>query len=109
MSVRVGSRGGEVRRLQRALVASGATIDPRERVGELFGPSTLAALHDLQRKHGLTLTSELDEPTVAVLYDLKQSITINIQGTATSAASTAERGRVSGQLVDGDGAPLANR
>lgn len=30
--------------MQRALVAAGATIDSRERVAELFGPSTVAAL-----------------------------------------------------------------
>lgn len=74
-------------------------------MGEVFGPSTLAALHDFQRQHGLAITNQLDVRTVAVLYDLKQRITIGIQG-SQSTTNVPEHGRVSGQLVDADGAPL---
>ncbi|MEP6862940.1 MAG: neuraminidase-like domain-containing protein [Deltaproteobacteria bacterium] len=44
-----------------------------------------------------------------MLYDLKQTITINVAGaSAGDRAATSRSGRVSGQLVDADGAALAN-
>lgn len=109
IGIKLGSRGGEVKRLQRALTAAGSTIDLRERAAEEFGASTLAALHDLQRKRGIAITDEIDQATLAVLFDLKQSITIKIQGSAEASAAAVPTGRVIGRLVDGDGTALPER
>ena len=108
IGMRFGSRGGEVKRLHRALAAAGCTIASHERARQEFGSSTLAGLHDLQRQRGLPVVDHIDQATLAVLFELTQNITINIaSGAKQQPPQDDTHGRVSGKLVDGDGAPLA--
>ena len=106
-----GSRGAEVTRLHRVLHASGFLVEASETREGLFGASTLEALHELQRRRGLPLVDVIDRPTLEVLLEIEQNITINIDesGTPKPAPKPDEtHGKVTGTLVDGDGAPVVS-
>lgn len=111
IGVRQGARGADVGRLQRVLRSSGFAMDPGELSREEFGPSTLGALHALLRRRNLPLVDEIDSRTLEVLVEIEQNITINVEeGARPSPAPTTDRtpGKVSGTLVDGDGAPTVS-
>lgn len=61
--LRQGSRGPAVERLQRALVARGAELEPDGK----FGALTRAALEDFQRARGIPVTGVADSRTRAAL------------------------------------------
>ncbi|HEY6464255.1 MAG TPA: peptidoglycan-binding domain-containing protein, partial [Polyangiaceae bacterium] len=105
-----GARGPSVGRLHRALRGAGFDVDPREAAEQELGPSTLEALHSLQRQRGLPVVDEIDETTLAVLIEIEQNVTINFNegssGQSPPEPVNPHHGRVTGSLVDGDGAPL---
>jgi hypothetical protein len=108
------SKGVFVERLHRVLATEGLRISSREVERSEFGTSTLDAVHELQRKHGLEERDEIDEPTHAVLIELEQKINIDIdegkeppkKPPTKPHASKEHSGTVNGKLVDVDGAPL---
>ncbi len=111
---RQGARGADIARLHRVLISAGLAISDDEAGNQEFGPTTLVALHEFQRRRGLPETDEIDAATLEVLIGLEQNIlaenvTINVyEGAAPPPRPPNERrGRVTGTLVDGDGAPIA--
>lgn len=111
IGLKPGAIGTAVERLQRILHSAGLGIDPQERTHATFGPSTTAALKSLQARHGLPDRGDIDEETLKILLEVEKNITINIyEGPMPPPApphGDDERGSVHGQLVDGDGAPIA--
>ena len=105
--IRKGATGDDVRRLHRVLLSATHQIDPGEVERGEFGPSTLAALHAFQIRHGLKPTASIDAATLEILLRLEENITINVNESAKSARPAAEsrRGIVQGKLVDEDEAP----
>lgn len=103
-----GSTGVDVARLHRVLAASGLSVEGAEVARRAFGPSTLAALHELQRRRGLPVVDEIDETTLSVLLDIEQNITINVNEGVASPTPQPDptRGKITGTLVDGDGNPV---
>src|SRR4051812_49321586 len=105
-----GARGPIVARLQRILGLGRLLGEEVER--QAFGPTTLDALHVLQRRHGLPVVDVIDERTLSLLLEVEQNITINLgaQPSRPPAPQPDEHhGRVSGKFVDQDGSPLAGR
>ncbi len=108
------TRGELVERLHRVLAAEGLRVASREVEHSEFGPSTLKAVRQLQRQHGLPERDEIDEPTHAVLIELEQKIDVNIEEgkkrqkrpTKKPPVPDEQRGSAHGTLVDIDGAPL---
>ena len=104
-----GDKGAEVKRLHRALAAAGLRIDAGEFDREEFGPSTLDALHALQKRRGLPPCDETDESTLLVLNEFEENVTINIYEDKTTPPTPPpdeHHGVVRGTLVNADGAPL---
>jgi len=110
LGVRQGARGADVARLHRVLGSAGFGVDPGEISREEFGPSTLDALHALLRGRGLPVVDEIDRSTLEVLIEIEQNITINIDegGTKPAPKPDETHGKVTGTLVDGDGAPVVS-
>jgi hypothetical protein len=109
VGLNLGAVGSGVERLQRVLTFAGLMIEATEIGDREFGRSTLAALHELQRRRGLPESDEIDESTYAVLIEIEQNVTININEGSTPTPSPPDQhaGRVSGTLTDGDGAPVS--
>ena len=108
IGLKLGAVGSDVERLQRVLILAGLVIEAAEIESREFGRSTLAALHELQRRRGLPECDEIDDSTYAVLLEIEQNITINISGGGTPTPPPDEHaGRVSGTLTDEDGAPIS--
>src|ERR1035437_2995148 len=83
IGLKLGAVGSDVERLQRVLILAGLVIEAAEIESREFGRSTLAALHELQRRRGLPECDEIDDSTYAVLLEIEQNITINISGGGT--------------------------
>jgi Tc toxin complex TcA C-terminal TcB-binding domain/Neuraminidase-like domain/Ubiquitin-activating enzyme E1 FCCH domain/Salmonella virulence plasmid 28.1kDa A protein len=110
VGLKPGEKGADVERLHRALTSAGLAIEPGEIERREFGPSTLDALHSLQSQRGLPACDEIDEAAFAVLIEIEQNITINInEGAAptTPPQQNPHRGVAHGKLVNEDGAPIA--
>jgi hypothetical protein len=98
-----------VERLHRLLKAIGYEIEAGEIDRTEFGASTLDALHAFQAERGFSQSDEVDMPTLEVLLEVEQNITINISegvGPAPQQAPDEHEGIVTGKLVDEDGAPI---
>lgn len=111
IGLKLGDRGAEVERLHRVLHAAGLKIDVAERREKAFGPSTLAALKELQVQYGLTSHGSIDEKTLAALQDLEAKLAINplpgpSQRPTPSPSISISQGTVHGIFVDADGAPI---
>jgi len=110
------TKGALVERLHRVLAAVGFHVEGGEVERSEFGHSTLEAVHELQRQHGLAERDEIDEPTHVVLIELEQKIDIDIDESKEPAkkpppkplSPDKQRGSVYGKLTDADGAPLAD-
>ena len=110
IGLKPGETGADVERLHRILTSTGLSIELGEIERAEFGPSTLDALHSLQSQRGLPACDEIDASTYAVLLEIEQNITININaGTppAQPPAQNEHHGIVQGKLVNEDGAPIA--
>jgi hypothetical protein len=111
IGLKVGGLGSSVARLQRVLLSSGQAIDSAELNRQEFGASTLAALRAFQAQHGLPATESVDAATLAALLSSEQRVPAETKGTGTLGAAAPivvlPRGTVQGQLVDGDGTPIA--
>ena len=113
IGVKAGARGDAVSHLQRVLISAGCPIELGEVDRGEFGSSTLAALHVLQTTHGLNPANEIDAPTLEILLKLERNITINIREASSPTVakvhtSHPHRGKVSGKLVDQDGASITD-
>lgn len=111
IGLKPGTKGADVKRLHRILTSAGLGIEPGEIEHGEFGSSTHEALRALQSQRGLPACDEIDESTHAVLLEIEEHITININEGSPPAKPPAEnehQGTVRGKLVDQDGAPMAN-
>ena len=114
IGLKLGASGTEVERLHRVLLAAGLEIDLAESREKAFGPSTVAALKELQAQHGLTSHGRVDEKTLAVLRDLEAKPAINPPPVPSQPPTPVltiiiNRGTVHGKFVDADGAPIIGR
>jgi hypothetical protein len=99
--------GSAVEQLHTIFESSGLKVDPAERAGEQFGPTTLDALHAFQQKFGLAIKDVIDEPCLAVLINIRERITINVGDTPPQPPpKNGTHGTVQGTLVNQDGAPI---
>jgi len=111
IGLKQGAIGQAVERLHRILAGGGFAIDEGERARQEFGPSTAEAMRELQRRHGCEPHGEIDETTFNILLALEEKITINVyEGNQPPPQPKPDehKGKVTGTLVDGDGAALAN-
>src|ERR1035441_1102083 len=103
-----GEKGVDVERLHRVLVSTGLRIEHEEIERSEFGPSTLDALHSLERQRGLPALDRIDASTFAALVEIEQNLTTNVnEGNSPGKppAQIENQGIVRGKLVDEDGAP----
>ena len=110
LGLKAGDRGPDVERLHRALTAAGYLIDAAERERGEFGPSTAVALRALRRDRGLPEREDIDETILGVLFEVEQTININITSPTQTPRPPPDEyhGHVTGRLVDQDGAPIAD-
>ena len=66
-----GARGSDVVRLHRVLSAVGHSIAAEEVARQVIGPSTLTALHTIQRDRGRPVVDEIDTATLEILLRLE--------------------------------------
>jgi Tc toxin complex TcA C-terminal TcB-binding domain/Neuraminidase-like domain len=104
----IGAKGTAVQRLHHVLISSGFSIDEEERESAKFGSSTLEALRAFQARNGLRRTKAVDRRVLPILLTIEERISIRVSEQATvPPSSSAERYiRVTGNLVDVDGAPI---
>src|SRR5258708_24048033 len=110
IGIRLGAKGAYVKSLHRDLTCAGFRIKFAEIKRGEFGPSTLDALKALQSQRRLRARNEIDASTHAVLLEIEQNITINIDEDEPSAKPPAQdehHGIVRGKLVNEDGAPVS--
>jgi hypothetical protein len=111
VGLKLGAQGAEVERLHRVLISAGLRIDTGEIKRGEFGPSTLNAVHSLQKLRGLGECDEIDERTNSVLLAIEETITVNVNESSSPAQPPAQnlhQGIVRGKLLDEDGGPLAS-
>lgn len=97
-------------RLHRILLFVGLSIDEDELDAALIGATTVDAFGELQERHGLRRTAEIDEADLVVLLDLEASLDAAPPRPAREIDAPAkpdDRGVVIGSVVDADGRPLA--
>src|SRR5258708_9933464 len=110
IGLKPGAKGADVKRLHRVLTFAGFRIKSAEIKRGEFGPSTLDALKALQSQRRLRARNEIDASTHAVLLEIEQNITINIDEDEPSAKPPAQdehHGIVRGKPVNEDAAPVS--
>src|SRR5438270_549400 len=65
--LKVGDSGDDVARLHETLARHGVEVSPEEQKRRLFGPSTRAAVADVQRSQGIESTGEVNKETAKAL------------------------------------------
>lgn len=109
VGLKAGLTGKNVERLQRTLMFAGHEIARDEIERRKFGPSTFAAFHAFQGEHGLRRTKQVNRPTLNILLELEQNITINMNEAASQRHTPKldqHRGAARGKFVGEDGAPM---
>src|SRR5258708_688103 len=110
IGLKPGAKGADVKRLHRVLIFAGFRIKSAEIKRGEFGPSTLEAVKALQSQRRLRARNEIDASMHAVLLEIEQNITINVDEDKPSPKPPAQdehHGIVRGKLVNEDGAPVS--
>ena len=110
VGLKQGAAGAEVERLHRVLTSLGIAVANEEREGRTFGPSTLDALRAFQSDRGLLVTDHVNRETLELLLAVEANISVNVKQApaTTTMAPNPHHGKVTGTVVDGDGAPMAD-
>ncbi len=116
IGLKPGTKGVEVARLHRVLSFAGFWVEPIEIEAVEFGPSTLKALRTLLVQRGIPEGERLDEIDLlahTTLIEIERTIVVEPVVVEPVAPTSSHRrpkdkGAVSGTLVDGDGAPIAD-
>ncbi|MEO6973162.1 MAG: neuraminidase-like domain-containing protein [Rhodoferax sp.] len=110
IGLKKGASGAEVKRFHRVLRAAGFKVEAEERRQSAFGPSTHAALKELQTQNGLTSHGRIDKKTLALLEALEAGLADNappvISPPPAPLPTNGNQGNVHGNFVDEDGAAI---
>jgi len=80
----VGDSGEEVSGLHEKLALHGVEVSPEEQKRKFFGPSTRAALAEVQKAQGLETTGEVNKETAKILISQPPAISASETATATT-------------------------
>src|SRR5262249_17827704 len=90
----VGDVGDDVAQLHQKLGRSGLNVSPEEIKRKFFGPSTRAAVADLQRATNVEVTGHVDDATHALLTDSPSPPLTATSRTVPDVVSRVPTGRI---------------